>query len=930
MFATISFFIALVGLNLDSRFARADVALPAVIGNNMVLQRDKPVPIWGTAAAGEKVTVKFASQTKSATTGDDGRWRITLDPLAAKPDQKPQQMEVQGSNTITVENILIGEVWLCSGQSNMEWTVGQSNNAGSEIAAADFPQIRHIKIAHTPAAEPQTVARTGGWQECNPQTAGGFTGVGYYFARKLHKDLKVPIGLLGSNWGGTRIEPWIPPAGFQSVEALKDIADNLDQYPRGKPNRVQHQSALALYNGMIHPLVPFAIRGALWYQGESNMGEGMLYHEKMKALIGGWREVWGQQDQFPFYFVQLAPFSRYGGSALPAIWEAQTATLAVPNTGMCVTTDITGNVGDIHPRNKQDVGLRLALWALAKTYGDRSLVYSGPLYQSMRVEGDKIRLFFAHTGAGLKSRDGEPLKNFTITGEGGETLPATATIDGHTVVVQADGISDPAHVEFGWFKTANPNLCNSEGLPAAPFRTEDWKGATGLPMGPQIVFGGKPLVLNNIRFKPKDINGKWRGQVLYRTVGKKEVSTVAVRAGDDGHLVATIPAEATKQPLEYYIEFQDEGLPLLSDPTDGAESPHQIVPDLEPPAAVANLTAPEVSDFDIELRWEEATDDSRVTGYEIYRGDADGFAPSKDNKLSDVPSHSLDFVDSDPPVGKTVWYAVRAVDVVKRDGAVTYFKVDVPANQPPKNEYKLSVVAAGKRSFLRWSGSPEQDVVAIEILRGKGADGELGVLKTFNEFSTTSFADEDVEADTDYRYAIRLLDSGKLTSKPTEPQLVRPGLYLKRINCGGEQFVGADGIPWESDKGRVPGTSNWTAKTSIAGAPTDLQPLYTTERWSYQTIRYRFELKPGPYAVVLHFAETNRTYAVKGKRTFDISMAGKKVHEALDIYSESGAANTAWNVETKIDVTESPLVVELRKAKAGPAIKGIEVRALLK
>ncbi|MFP6611657.1 MAG: malectin domain-containing carbohydrate-binding protein [Pirellulales bacterium] len=927
-FATALFFIAIGGFALDTGLLRGDVTLAPVIGSNMVLQRDKPVPIWGTADAGEKVTVKFSGQTKTAVAGKDGRWRVTLDPLAAEPDQTGQSMQVQAANTIAIENILVGEVWLCSGQSNMEWTVGQSTNAAAEIAAAEYPQIRHIKIGHTPAAKPLATARTGGWQECSPQTAGGFTGVGYYFGRKINKELKVPIGLIGSNWGGTRIEPWIPPQGFRSVEALKNIADNLDQFPKGSGNRVQHQSALALYNGMIHPLVPFAIRGAVWYQGESNMGEGMLYHEKMKALITGWRQVWGQQDQFPFYWVQLAPFTGYGGGALPAIWEAQTATLSVPNTGMSVTTDITGNMGDIHPRNKQDVGKRLALWALAKTYGHRDLIYSGPLYQSMRIEGDKIRLFFAHTGTGLKSRDGKDLDSFTIADAGGQFAPATATIDGMTVVVRGPTVKSPTQVRFGWHKLANPNLCNSEGLPAAPFRTENWRGGTGLPPGPGIVFGGRPLVVKTARFKPKSADAKWSGQVFYRATGTETFSSATAELSDDGQLVATIPAEATQRPFEYYIQFKEESLPALTDPPAAAKLPHKVVPDLQPPTAVTDLASPAVSDFGVTLRWEAATDDHRVTGYRIFRGDRDGFAASKNNELGNVPDRLLEFIDSAPPVGKTAWYAVRAVDVVKRDGELAYLKVDVPPNRPPKNPFKLAAVAAGKRAFLRWSGSLEPDVVAIEILRGTGGDSELKLLATVDDLAKTTFADEGLQTDTDYRYAVRLRDSGDLTSAASEPQLVRPGLYLKRINCGGDEFVAADGIPWEADNGRVAGTSHWKAKTIIAAAPLDLQPMYQTERWSYQSIRYRFDLKPGAYEVVVHFAETNRTYAVKGKRTFDVIMGGSKVREAVDIFGESGGLNTAWQMVTKVKVADSPFVVELRKGQAGPALKGIEIRGL--
>jgi sialate O-acetylesterase len=256
------------------------------------------------------------------------------------------------------------------------------------------------------------------------------------------------------------------------VPALKDIADNLDKFPsKTDDGKINHQTPLALYNGMINPLLPYAIRGAIWYQGESNNGEGMLYHEKMKALILGWRSIW-KNDNLPFYFVQLAPF-RYGGEPdrLAGIWEAQTATLSMPHTGMAVTVDI-GNIADIHPRNKQDVGKRLALWALADSYGKSDLVYSGPLYKSMKVEGNKIRISFDHVGSGLVSRDGQPLTWFTIAGEDHNFVTAKAEIDGATVVVSSDQVEKPVAVRFGWNQEAEPNLSNKEGLPASPFRTD--------------------------------------------------------------------------------------------------------------------------------------------------------------------------------------------------------------------------------------------------------------------------------------------------------------------------------------------------------------------------------------------------------------------------------------------------------------------------
>jgi sialate O-acetylesterase len=447
----------------------AAVKLPSIIGDNMVLQRDREVPIWGWDEPGTTVTVSMGGATVSAKADDEGRWLVHLPAMKAGG---PHTLTVAGTDSRKVENVLVGEVWLCSGQSNMEFEVNSANNADEERAAADFPEIRHIKIPHVPADKPQQDVESGGWQVTTPETVGHFTAVGYFFGRELHNELDVPIGLIGSNWGGTRIEPWTPPVGFRHVPALANIADNLDKFPSKKDDgSINHQTPLALYNGMISPLLPYAIRGAIWYQGESNNGEGMLYYEKMKALIDGWRTVWNDPEM-PFYFVQLAPY-HYNGNPenLPGIWEAQTATLAVSNTGMAVTVDI-GNVGDIHPKDKQDVGKRLALWALAKTYGREGLVYSGPLYRSMEIEGNSIRLRFDHVGSGLVSRDDKPLSNFTIAGEDGKFVDATAKIDGDTIVVHADGVTAPRAVRFGWNQEAEPNLSNKEGLPASPFRTD--------------------------------------------------------------------------------------------------------------------------------------------------------------------------------------------------------------------------------------------------------------------------------------------------------------------------------------------------------------------------------------------------------------------------------------------------------------------------
>lgn len=478
IFRTLGAFVALGGLVTS---ISADVRLPSIIGSHMVLQRGVECPIWGWADPKEPVAVSFGGKTIKTSADKDGKWSVELPPM--KANAKGRTLTVRGNNTVKLTDVLVGEVWLCSGQSNMEWTVARSNHPREEIANGNHPRIRHIKIPHRPSLKAESDVPSQGWQAASSDTVANFTAVGYFFGRHLMNELDVPIGLIGSNWGGTRIEPWTPPSGFKSVPALKaGITDKLDTFPSmrkitdrrtGKAREaINHQSPLALYNGMISPLVPFAIKGAIWYQGESNNGEGMLYHEKMKALINGWRDLW-DNSEMPFYYVQLAPFtySRNNNNReyqLPGIWQAQLATLSVPHTGMAVTTDI-GNLKDIHPKNKQDVGKRLALWALAKNYGKKGIVYSGPLYAGHKVQGGSIRVSFRETGGGLKSLDGKALTNWEIAAANGGFVAAQARIDGNEVVVSSDKVSSPKHVRFGWHETAEPNFGNQAGLPASPF-----------------------------------------------------------------------------------------------------------------------------------------------------------------------------------------------------------------------------------------------------------------------------------------------------------------------------------------------------------------------------------------------------------------------------------------------------------------------------
>jgi sialate O-acetylesterase len=430
---------------------RAEVKLPSVLGSHMVLQRDKPLPIWGWADPGEAVTVEFAGQTKSTKADPSGNWKVTLEAL--KADGKQHELTIKGENTITLKDVLIGEVWIGSGQSNMEWWLASTQNAKQAISEAKHPNIRlfHVRKVTTPMPlrDVPVVDAPVTWRVCTPQTVPAFSAVLYYFGRELHQDLNVPIGLINSSWGGSPIEPWTVTA----------------------------KGSGGMYNAMIAPLMPFPIRGVIWYQGESNVNQGVKYRDRMDALIKGWRKTWGQD--MPFYFVQIAPWSGYGPGSLPPLWEGQVASLKISHTGMAVTTDLVDNIKDIHPQNKLDVGNRLALWALAKTYGKKDVVYSGPLFKSMKIEGNKVILSFAHTGGGLKSRNDKPLSEFEIAGEDGKFVAAEAVIEGNTVVVHASGVEKPTQVRFGWRNIANPNLINKDGLPASPFQTKDWQGGTG-------------------------------------------------------------------------------------------------------------------------------------------------------------------------------------------------------------------------------------------------------------------------------------------------------------------------------------------------------------------------------------------------------------------------------------------------------------------
>ncbi|MDF2193702.1 sialate O-acetylesterase [Paraflavitalea sp. CAU 1676] len=630
-----------------TNISNANVSLPRIFGDNMVLQRNKPIPVWGWAAPNEKVTVQFNKQVKTVKADKSGQWKVALDPEQAGG---PWQLTVKGKNNIALNNILVGEVWVCSGQSNMEWTVNSSNNKEQEIANANFPQIRHIKVPNTVAATPQQDLPGGSWEVCSPQTVANFTAVGYFFARELYQQLNVPIGLINTTWGGTMVETWASKEAFERNEDFKTLfanaklanletsikekgaqltkkiealqgplkpgnnteawkseglndADwahmklpnvweaegyenldgvvwfrktiNLDAAQAGKQATIELASiddidetyvngtkvgsmtqwdlarkytipagilkagknviairvtdnsggggiygdpanmklsvgnstlSLAgdwlfrvesirivnsigpnnyptlLYNSMVNQIIPYAIEGAIWYQGESNAGRAYQYRKSFPLMINDWRQRWNQGD-FPFYFVQLASFNSANGdtqkgSTWAELREAQTNTLSLPNTGMAVTIDI-GESKDIHPRNKQDVGKRLAAIALHNQYQKQG-EYSGPLYQSMKAAGNKIELSFSHAQSGFMVKDKYGyIKGFEIAGADKKFYFAQALVSGDKLIVWSDKVAAPVAVRYAWADDMpEANLYNKDGFPAVPFRTDNWTGIT--------------------------------------------------------------------------------------------------------------------------------------------------------------------------------------------------------------------------------------------------------------------------------------------------------------------------------------------------------------------------------------------------------------------------------------------------------------------
>lgn len=631
-----------IALTWVARPVPADVRVPAVLGDHMVLQQNCDVVLWGWADAAERVTViaSWDAPPAAATANAEGLWKVVLKTGNAGG---PHTVTIAGENTVTLNDVLLGDVWLASGQSNMEWPVASSLNATQEIASAEYPQIRLFTVERSTSGTPVDNV-TGKWEVCSPQSVGRFSAVAYYFGRSLHAELKTPIGLIASSWGGTEIEKWIPEpamladsqfaasiesrraalkdydaallawrkendaadpgatghwenpsldetdwtafpayktwdspelAGFDGVAWFRGSVDipaswaghsvtlelgAIDDQDRtyvngklvgstadwsapriyavsgsdlhagynsivirvhdtgglggftaaadqpcvkrgGETAPIGHwkyhvgvaQSALksppespapqnsVLYNAMIAPLTPMAVRGFIWYQGESNVARAAQYQKAFPMMIAAWRKAWGNVD-LPFYFVQIAPFSGYSTWNLPIgsvaeLREAQRLTLKVPHTGMVVTTDLVPDLGDIHPLNKQTVGLRLSRLALTDAYGRKGIPSSGPSYRAMKIEGDTVRLFFDHVGSGIDVRGGT-LSGFTIAGDDRQFVAADARKDGDTVVVSSPQVKRPVAVRFAWEDAPVPSFFNRDGYPASPFRTDDWSLAT--------------------------------------------------------------------------------------------------------------------------------------------------------------------------------------------------------------------------------------------------------------------------------------------------------------------------------------------------------------------------------------------------------------------------------------------------------------------
>lgn len=463
------FFLLFAGL------AQAQIRLPNILGSNMVLQRGRQVPVWGWAGAGKAVKVQFGGEQKNTVANADGYWKVMLSPLTAS--DKPRTMIITSDTSKTeLTNILVGEVWLGGGQSNMEYLmklVHAKPAKGVDSAALELsvtnPQIRLFKVQKKLSLPDVT---TTGWNESGGEALEQMSAPAYYFAKRLYYALHIPIGMIASSWGGSRIEPWTPTWAYGGLPAFKAET-------AVKPLVIDSMAPGKYYESMIRPLAPFAIHGVIWYQGESNciINDSLRYADKMQAMVDSWRKEW-HNDKLPFYSVLIAPHTYtkrkdhvpHTPFTLPQFWEAQMLTLKIPYTDIINVSDLVDNVRDIHPSYKWEVGRRLSLVVLNKEYGHKNIAYSGPRYKSMQIKGNKAILTFNFAN-GLKTSDGKPADNFTICGADGKYVPAVAEISGNTVIVSSPDIAKPVNVRFAWIETAMPNLTNDTGLPAFPFRT---------------------------------------------------------------------------------------------------------------------------------------------------------------------------------------------------------------------------------------------------------------------------------------------------------------------------------------------------------------------------------------------------------------------------------------------------------------------------
>ena len=507
--------LTLAAICLFSTAVRAEVRVPSIIGNNMVLQRNQSNAIWGWADPKESINVSIHNQTSQIQAGDDGSWKLMLEPL---PTGGPYEMVIRGKNTLEFDNILSGEVWICSGQSNMQWSVNAANDPDLEKLSADYPQIRLVTVPRVGTQVPMDDFE-GQWEECSPETVGNFSAVGYFFGRQLHTTLNVPIGLINNAWGGSAAEAWVRRdileadaryapllARWAKTEADEKLKEQIADYekamvdwkwkaiearatgeaPPKRPNRPNNQlfgnhRPSNIYNGVLHPTIGYGIRGAIWYQGESNAGRAYQYRDLFPLMIQNWRDVWNQGD-FPFYWVQLADFRLEKDQPADSDWaelrEAQTMTMSkLPNTGEAVIIDL-GEAQDIHPKNKQDVGKRLARWALAKDYG-YDIVYRSPIYKSMDRQGNKITVTFDHVGGGMDLFDVQKPIGFTVAGADQKFVRAEAKIINKTQIeVWSESVANPVAVRYAWADNPVCNVQNREGLPLTPFRSDDWPGIT--------------------------------------------------------------------------------------------------------------------------------------------------------------------------------------------------------------------------------------------------------------------------------------------------------------------------------------------------------------------------------------------------------------------------------------------------------------------